>query len=183
MDNPWVPKTGEIETHGSPDKIREEDTHAREGTSVFAEAPSVDEVLEFGAGFRGEMASGVPGPIDPAYCRSWWERKDNSRNGGWSTILDWRRALVSSWRSDFRKTFWKGGASSTSTASNQERAESAPLGIRIRELEKAAEEHVGNPENTRGSLEAKRKAEPAWLALKKQIRELRNQFTGTEVEP
>lgn len=162
-----------------------EDTHAREGsgTTAFAEIPSVEEVLSFGASFRGEMATGAPGPIDPAYCRSWWERKDNSRNRGWSTILDWRRALVSSWRADFRKTFWKGGSASASTSTPAERAESVPLGIRIRELEKAAEEHIGNPESTRGTLEAKAKAKPEWLKLKKLVRELRGQLVGTEVEP
>lgn len=181
--NPRVPETGQIETRGTPEKRREEDTLAHASPSAFAEAPSVDEVLAMGAAFRGEIASGAPGPIDPDYCRSWWDRKDNSRNGGWSTMLDWRRALIASWRSDFRKTFWKGGSASASTSNSAERAESVPLGIRIRELEKAAEEHIGNPESTRGTLEAKAKAKPEWLKLKKLVRELRGQLVGTEVEP
>jgi len=162
-----------------PEKKREEEkreecaprARAHEAVAEFAEAPSIGEASAFAATFPGEMASGTPGPIDPGWVSGWWEWRDNHRNAGWATMLDWRRTMVSDWRRQWREYRRRAAVAEPAAA-----GQVVPLGIRIRELEALARDHIGNPENTRGSLDAKRAASGEYRKLRREIRELRTQL-------
>lgn len=61
-----------------------------------------------------------------------------------------------------------------------------PLGVRVREGVELLRHHPGNPDNTIGTLEAKRRAEPEFRALRGKLKSLQRRMrseTGQEVEP
>lgn len=64
----------------------------------YFNAPTDEEVLAFALKWPGELASGAPTMPLP-FVQSWLARM-NARSGDWPR--SWERALVASWRQDFR---------------------------------------------------------------------------------
>ncbi len=65
-------------------------------------------------------------------------------------------------------------------------ADTEPLGVRLREGVELLKHHPGNPDNTVGSLEAKRRAEPEFRELRGKVKALQRRMrdsNGVEVEP
>lgn len=73
---------------------------AEPAASEAGSIPPDGEVVAFAKAFPGDAATGAPGPIPEGYLRDWIARKDSAA-AGWPR--NWRRALVSCWRADFRK--------------------------------------------------------------------------------
>jgi len=167
--------------HGASDKSRVEEgetrTHTRAsiGAPETAEAPSLDEFLAFCAAFRGELASGTPGPIDPEWAQKNWEWWSNSRNAGFETLKDWRRAVVARWRENCRTR-------SAPPAGPAKPASPVAAAIgdrqRLAHLQELMAVHPGNPENAVGSLERKERERPEFEKLRREREELRRRVVG-----
>lgn len=79
---------------------KEKGEEKRNGTAPrFAEVPSFAEVNAYALAWPGEPASGAP-VMDGQWVVAWFARI-NGRPGGW--MPDWRAAIESDWRRDFRK--------------------------------------------------------------------------------
>ncbi len=74
---------------------REEPLRAR---GAISGVPEDEDVATFGRGFAGELGAGTPGPIPSEYVacvlREWHGRREFP--------IRWERALVASWRADWR---------------------------------------------------------------------------------
>ncbi len=65
------------------------------------EAPSLQEVLDWGTKWSGEPASATP-PFDSAWLEDWFEFRSNSVDAGFNRYRDWRRRAVFDWRNQWR---------------------------------------------------------------------------------
>jgi hypothetical protein len=143
---------------------------------AFAEAPSQAEVLKAASDFQEGVGELIGHPaIHPKWAAQWWEWRGNSATRGFDTLRDWRIQLVRDWRSQARG--WL--ARQTEAGKNAEKSPTAwEMKQRIDALEAQIRDHPGNPDNTVGSLERKKREKPACDLLKRELKELRQQLTG-----
>jgi hypothetical protein len=97
-----------------PEQSRAEQSTLKGGVGGTG-APEDWEVFDWANKWPGEPATGAPKlPIE--WVKVWLSRM-NARSGGWP--MDWKRALVSAWRVDFRQ--WVVGGQEKNAAPNSQR--------------------------------------------------------------
>jgi hypothetical protein len=132
-----------------------------------AHMPSDDEVIEFGAAYPGDMARGVP-VMDPEWVSAWLARMC-ARSGEWP--VQWQRAIVSAWRSDWRMWGQK-NAGKNGGALVVRQDGTWGLKQRLEELRHEANTHPGNRGASAYVPDGPQELEDEYEKLCAQIREL-----------
>jgi hypothetical protein len=137
------------------------------GSGDFPESVSDDVVIAFGKGWPGEPASGTP-----AMPEAWIMDSLKKLNGRREWPRDWRRWLVSCWRSDHKT--WKPsgiGANQKNGAKNSGEVSASVLAIqdgkRVAELQAAIRAGKAEVENMKAlgdDYRAEKKAVEALIA-------------------
>lgn len=170
--------TGRKEGWKDSRKECEEGAHTQNSTlpKPFAEVPSRDEVLDVAGDFQEGVGELLGHPaIDPGWAVGWWEWRQNSATAGFHTFRDWRVQLVRDWRKQARSWMER---QKNAKNSAEKPASAWELKQRIEALESQIRDHPGNPGNTVGSLDRKKREKPAWEAKRRELRELQLQLGG-----
>ncbi len=148
----------------------------------FAEVPSLQEVLEAASSLQEGVGDliGCP-PIRPGWAQNWWEWRSNSATLGFQTLRSWRTQLARDWRRQWRTWEAREKSAEKSGEGKPRGPETAwMLKQRIEALEAQIRDHPGNPGNTAGSLERKKREKPAWENLRRELRALQQQLGGAK---